>query len=70
MTQVREKCKMSQGHEETVGVWAVTHLNDVSLLCGSASANLSTADMSLPPFVRLLDARLPGARKVQMFTGC
>ena len=66
---VQGKFKCSLGDEQTQGVRAVTHLIDVSLLCGSASANLSIPDMSLPRFVRLLDSRLPGAGNVQMFTG-
>ena len=61
---VQGKFKCSSGDEQTQGVRAVTYLIDVSLLCGSASANLSIPDMSLPQFVRSLDERLPGAEKV------
>ncbi len=41
----------------------------VSLLSGKASANFSTTDMSFPKFVKLVKARLPGAGKVQVFSG-
>ena len=61
------------GFEHSCRGWAA-HLRVLSLLSGSASANLSTPDMSLPLFVRLLASKLcgksrRGADEVKVFSG-